>query len=313
MYKTPAPPVGAPAPRAADRAPDAPLDPGADALPLWLERVVHREFPAGSGRIDDAFSARHFTDVAGAYGRDYRPDLAPSGAGNTFAAMSRALVESAGLDREPVGVAIAAHATPDLDCRYAAATYLSEAWPHGPLSFGVSEQGTAAPFAALRLAAAYVKRGGLRKALVLVLDQATLPYETGAGLGGDAGAALLLSAQPVAGAARPLVRHTPGVAVEDVRSLLAGQLAPFGPDVLVAAGPGIDPGRDLPAGTGAVRETGKGFPCTALWAAHAAHVAGPDAGRPLVLVDHDPVSGDLGVCVTGAVTGAVDGAGERPR
>ncbi|MGW6971169.1 hypothetical protein [Streptomyces sp. NPDC054952] len=290
--------MSAPAPGAVpDRRPaDAPLDAVADALPLWLERAVHQVFPTGSGRIDDAFSARHFSDLAGEYGRAYRPELAPAGAGNTFAAMARSLVESAGLDRWPVGVAIAAHATPDLDCRYAAATYLSEAWPDGPLSFGVSEQGTATPFAALRLAGAYARRHGLRKALVLVLDQATMPYATGAELGGDAGVALLLSADPVAGG-RPLVRHTPGVAVEDLRALLAGQLAPFGPDTAVVAGPGIDPGRDLPAGLGEVRETGKGFPCTALWAAYA---AGAPAGRPLALVDHDPVSGDLGVCVTGS-------------
>ncbi|WP_175408100.1 hypothetical protein [Streptomyces sp. TRM64462] len=290
---------------------------------LRLERVVHRVFPAGTSRIDDAFSVRHFTDIAGEYGRAYRPDLAAAGAGNTFASMARALVESLGPDAAEVGVAVVAHAAPDLDCRYAATTYLSEAWPHGPLAFGLSEQGGATPFTALRVATEYVRRHGLRQALVLILDQGTLPYDTeGAVPAGDAGVALLLSADEAPGV-RPRVRQLPGVAPGEVRDLLAEELRPYGGDVTVVAGAGIEPGRDLPAGLAEVRETGKGFPCTALWAHLAGEgpaglparltagrpagegpagepaglSAGLPAGRPLVLAEYDPVGADFGVCV----------------
>ncbi|MFG3107529.1 beta-ketoacyl-[acyl-carrier-protein] synthase family protein [Streptomyces tendae] len=261
---------------------------------LRLQRVTHQVFPAGTSRIDDGFSARHFTDIAGEYGRPYRPDLAASGAGNTFAAMARTLVESLGPEAAEVDVAIVAHATPDLDCRYAATTYLSEAWPHGPLAFGVSEQGGVTPFTALRVAAGYVRRHALRQALVLVLDQATLPYDTpGAALGGDAGVALLLSADDAPGP-RPWMRQFSGVAPGEVRSLLARELGDFGEDVTVVTGAGIDPERDLPPGVARVRRAEEGYPCSALWA----HLRVDDtSAQPVALAEYDPVSGDFGLCV----------------
>ncbi|MGW0845430.1 hypothetical protein ACWD26_35910 [Streptomyces sp. NPDC002787] len=289
MYRTAAVP-------AAHLPPDVPA--------LRLERVAHQVFPSGTSRIDDAFSVRHFTDIAGEYGRAYRPDLAGPGAGNTFASMARTLVESLGTDAADVGVAVVAHATPDLDCRYAATTYLSEAWPHGPLAFGVSEQGGVTPFTALRVATGYVRRHGLRQALVLVLDQGTLPYDTEhATLGGDAGVALLLSADDASGV-RPRVRQLSGVAPGEVPVLLERELRPYGGDVTVVAGTGIEPARDLPGGLAEVRETAKGFPCSALWARLADD---RPAERPLVLAEYDPVAGDFGVCVVEpeGATGAV--------
>ncbi|MFE0171826.1 hypothetical protein ACFWZ2_05875 [Streptomyces sp. NPDC059002] len=283
MYRTPAPDLG-----------------GAPPPALRLARAAHLEFPRGEHRIDDAFSARHFTDLTAAHGRAYRPDLVPGGAGNDFTTMSRRLVEDLGLAAEPVGAVIVAHATPDLDCRHAAATYLSEVWPDGPLTFAVGEQGGIAPFGALGLAGAYARRHALSRVLVLVLDQASLPYDTGAGPQGDAGVALLLAADEAPGI-RPSARVTPGVATDDVRAELARQLAPSlaeGPVTLVA-GPGIDPGRDVPDAVAEVRTTAKGFPCTALWA----ELAGPSAaGERPVLVDRDPLTGDLGVCRTAGGT-----------
>ncbi|MFF7992065.1 hypothetical protein ACFZDG_19990 [Kitasatospora xanthocidica] len=76
------------------------------AAPLRLAGITHRVFGTGTTRIDDAFSERHFTDLTGAYGVDYRPELAGSGAGNTFAAMSRALVESLGAATARVDLAV---------------------------------------------------------------------------------------------------------------------------------------------------------------------------------------------------------------
>ncbi|MFJ8860118.1 hypothetical protein ACIRD8_16975 [Streptomyces sp. NPDC102451] len=286
MYRTAASPGGAP-----------------PASALRLTRAVHQVFPRGDIRIDDAFSARHFSDVTGAYGREYRPGLVGGGVGNDFALMARQLVERLDVAGEEVGVAVVAHATPDLDCRRAAATYLSDAWPHGPLAFGVGEQGGITPFGALGLAGAYAHRHGMRHVLVLVLDQASLPYDTGTELAGDAGVALLLSADDGPGP-RPDARVFPGVGTEDVRGELARRLAPVleaGPVTLVA-GPGIEPARDLPEGAAAVRTVAKGFPCAALWS----ELATADLSRErLVLIDRDPVTGDLGVCTTAS--------GDRPR
>ncbi|MER5264200.1 hypothetical protein ABTZ99_19215 [Actinosynnema sp. NPDC002837] len=258
---------------------------------LGLSRVV-RTRVAPDRSLDDEFSLRHFTDLTSLYGVAVRPDVLAS-PGTTFTALTRSL--HAGLEPlGPVELAIVAHATPDLDCRLAAATYLAEAVPGAPLSFSVSDVGRCAPFAALRIASDYAARHGFSRVLVVIADQATLPYDVGAHdrPAGDAGVALLL--EP-GGAPLSLV-HTPGVAVADLPDALAAGLASVvGPDerVAVVAGAGIDP--ELVRRGGTVRSAAAGYPCTSLWEGLAGSL-----GR-VVLVEHDPVTGDLGLAAVGEV------------
>ncbi|MCC8246768.1 hypothetical protein [Saccharothrix luteola] len=254
---------------------------------LGLARVV-RTRVAPDRSLDDEFSLRHFTDLTSLYGVAVRPEVLAS-PGTTFTALTRSL--HAGLaPLGPVELAIVAHATPDLDCRLAAATYLAEAVPGAPLSFSVSDVGRCAPFAALRIASDYAARHGFARALVVIADQATLPYEVDDRPAGDAGVALLL--EP--GGAPLSVVHTPGVAVVDLPDALAVALASVvGPDerVAVVAGAGIDP--ELVRHGGTVRSAAAGYPCTSLWEGLA------DSLGRVVLVEHDPVTGDLGLAVVG--------------
>lgn len=256
---------------------------------LGLARVVRTRVTPDRA-LDDEFSLRHFTDLTSSYGVEVRPEVLAS-PGTTFTALTRSLhaeLEPLG----PVELAIVAHATPDLDCRLAAATYLASAVPGGPLSFSVSDVGRCAPFAALRIASDYATRHGYSRALVVIADQATLPYEVDDRPAGDAGVALLL--EP-GGAPLSLV-HTPGVAVSDLPGAVAAGLASLvGPDerVAVVAGAGIDP--ELVRHGGTVRTAPAGYPCTALWEGLAESL-----GR-VVLVEHDAVTGDLGMVAVGEV------------
>ena len=259
----------------------------AGARTLGLARVV-RTRVAPDRVLDDEFSLRHFTDLTSGYGVSLRPDVLTA-PGTTFTALTRSLhaaLEPLG----PVELAIVAHATPDLDCRLAAATYLAEAVPGAPLSFSVSDVGRCAPFAALRIATDYATRHGYSRALVVIADQATLPYEVDDRPAGDAGVALLL--EP-GGAPLSLV-HTPGVAVADLPGAIAAGLASLvGPDepVAVVAGAGIDP--ELVRRGGTVRSASAGYPCTALWEGLAGSL------ERVVLVEHDPETGDLGMAAVG--------------
>jgi hypothetical protein len=54
----------------------------------------------------------------------------------------------------------------------ATATYLSHLCPGTPLSFAICDQGSAAPFTALRV----IRDSRPRRALLIVVEQATLPY-----------------------------------------------------------------------------------------------------------------------------------------
>lgn len=254
---------------------------------LGLARVV-RAGVAPDRALDDEFSLRHFTDLTSGYGVELRADVLAE-PGTTFTALTQSLhaaLEPLG----PVGLAIVAHVTPDLDCRLAAATYLAEAVPGAPLSFSVSDVGRCAPFAALRIATDYAARHGYSRALVVIADQSTLPYEVDDRPAGDAGVALLL--EP-GGAPLSLV-HTPGVSAADLPGAIAAGLASLvGEDerVPVVAGAGVDP--ELVRHGGTVRSVRGGYPCTALWDGLADSV-----GR-VVLVEHDAATGDLGMASVG--------------
>ncbi|MEU4442298.1 hypothetical protein AB0K14_05675 [Actinosynnema sp. NPDC050801] len=258
-----------------------------DARTLGVARVV-RTRATPDRALDDEFSSRHFADLTSGFGVAVRPDLLAS-PGTTFTALTRSLhhaLEPLG----PVELAIVAHATPDLDCRLAAATYLAEAVPGRPLSFSLSDVGRCAPFAALRIASDYAVRHGYSRALVVIADQATLPYEVDDRPAGDAGVALLL--EP--GGAPVSVVHTPGVSTADLPGAITAGLASLvGEDerVAVVAGAGIDP--ELVRHGGTVRSAPAGYPCTALWEGLAESL-----GR-VVLVEHDAATGDLGIAVVG--------------
>jgi len=259
--------------------------------PLGVARVVHRKFDGGDRRIDDEFSQRHFADLTKGYGVAVRPEVLV--AGTTFTAMAQDLVAELDLGDDLVDLAMVAHSTPDLDCRLSAATYLSEELTNGPLVFALSDSGTCAPFTALELAGDYARRHGYHRALVLVLDQSTLPYEIdGTAPAGNAGVAILLEDNGSLS-----VGHEIGVRSADLPGAVDAALGSLlGPDsaATVVVGAGIDP--ELVRHSGPVLVAEPGYPCTAAWSLLAAH--GVDAD-PVVLIDHDPSTGDLGYCVVG--------------
>ncbi|PRY37406.1 hypothetical protein [Umezawaea tangerina] len=282
MYRTAAP------------VPEATRRPRLVESPLGVARVVHRKFDGGDRRIDDEFSQRHFADLTRDYGVAVRPEVL--GAGTTFTAMAQVLLRELDLAQDDVvDLAMVAHSTPDLDCRLSAATFLSEELTNGPLVFALSDSGTCAPFTALELAGDYARRHGYHRALVLVLDQSTLPYEIeGAAPRGNAGVALLLEDT---GSAPLAVTHEVAVREADLPGAVdaaLGALVRPGSAATVIVGAGVDP--ELVRHDGPVLVGGAGYPCTSAWSLLAAH--GVPTG-PVVLIDYDRTTGDLGSCAVG--------------
>ncbi|MFJ8311762.1 MULTISPECIES: hypothetical protein [unclassified Streptomyces] len=283
----------------APQAAQAPLARRAPAgFPLRLAKIVHRRFPAGTTRIDDPFSRRHFADLTALYGVEPGPHTAERAAGNTFATMAAALLADLAPEPADLGLAVVAHATPDLDCRRAAVTCLSEVIPGRPQVFAVADCGSAAPFVALEVAGAYIRRHGHRSAAVFVLDQATLPYETGRHLAGDAGAALLFT--PTGEAGSLSVLRVSGATPGDVPAAARAALDDLGcdPAVPVVLGPAVRAARDLPGHTGRTVPAPAGFPASGALGALAAELRRTTHGDgPRVLVDHDPDTAELSVCL----------------
>ncbi|MCW6007302.1 hypothetical protein K1W54_22560 [Micromonospora sp. CPCC 205371] len=273
-----------------------------------MATLAHRRFAGGERRIDDAFSARHFTDLTRGHELSYRPELT-SPAGNPFASMTAALHAEVCADGAGVELGVGAHATPGLGCPVATSTYLASALPEVRLSFAVSENGSCAPYTALRLARLYAARHGFHRVLVLVLDQATIPYEVRlpADLrpAGDAAVALLLTTDgtgaPVEVGQRAGV--SPARVPETVRELVSAMGTPLARLRLVD-GAGLSPGWWTGA-VGPVAETRTapaGYRATATWGELAAAWSG-DETLATVLVDYDRITADLGVCVIGPRAG----------
>src|SRR5262249_54289231 len=57
------------------------------------------------------------------------------------------------------------------------AAYLSHVTPGAPMAFAVCDQGSAAAFSSLRIAREYASSAGVERALVVVVEQAALPYD----------------------------------------------------------------------------------------------------------------------------------------
>ncbi|GGZ46614.1 hypothetical protein GCM10010387_46330 [Streptomyces inusitatus] len=184
---------------------------------------------------------------------------------------------------------VLSHALPDLHPFTAVAPHLNMLLGGGATSTGISQQGLAAPFTALRLVAGYQRGGRCAQAVIAVLEQTTLPthfplaHDTPLV---DSGVLLLLgtdeSEGPVLGEAETLPAGTSP----------AGRLAALtaaDPDgTLVVAGPWVEE-----TGLGPrTHRTDRGTYCTSVWLALARHWrAWRQEYAAVVLCDTDPLSG----------------------
>ncbi|SCG76320.1 beta-ketoacyl-[acyl-carrier-protein] synthase family protein [Micromonospora coxensis] len=286
----------------------------APRAPLRLARVITD--PAGAtgsgGRYSPAL-ADYLADLARLHGLRRGPDDFAGVARTTFTDLVRPLVTE--VADAPVDLIVLAHVTPDAEPGWPA-SFLTGALPGEPLAFAVADQGVAAPFTALRVAAAYARADRFERVLVVLLDQGTFltagpPPQVGAGLvalvldrGGTLGE---MSTRVVAGVPPPRARSVLASSLADFAGTLVTGAAlspPDGPQG-TAPGPVGLPGSGLgPVGLpetapGPVGLPGSGLgpvelPGTGLWRELTDRLAG---GGPVALADYDPAARCLGICV----------------
>jgi hypothetical protein len=144
----------------------------------------------------------------------------------------------------------------------------------------VSDQGTASPFTALMLIGEYARAGSCQRALLVVADQAVVPFALPPGTAvPERDTAVALSLGPVGRARIVALRQHPAVAPSDVDDIVAAELAslPPAPGPIAVLGPD-----DRPAG----------LVGTAPWWALADALDRPGPHRT-VLVDHEASLGYL--------------------
>jgi 4-hydroxymandelate oxidase len=150
--------------------------PGKDGA-LYLRRAQRRVFGAAPELAPQHRAALgvFLTDLVRPYGLALHEDIPD---GHTYGEMAAELIASLVQPHEPVDVLVLAFAIPDMRPGRATATYLSHVCPGGPLAFAICDQGTAAAFTGLRLAREYLRAETCDRALLLVVEQAVLPYST---------------------------------------------------------------------------------------------------------------------------------------
>lgn len=254
------------------------------ALALRAATAVRAPAGPGPGEDDPALLA-YFTDLLGPFGQKPDQDLYRGGAHLHHRDLVDLLLADPAVAAARPELAIVTHALPDLAPFTATAPYLTARLGGRATNFALTEQGLAAPFTALRVAAAYQRAGQATEVVIAVLEQTTLP--TPYPLAGLTDSAALLVLRADAG---PGPRFAGAQSTDDAGRALAARLD--GPDAdhtLVVLGPHVTDGiPDHPA----VHRAAPGSYCTGVWLELARHwQEWQHTHRRIVLCDTDPRTG----------------------
>jgi hypothetical protein len=266
----------------------------ADAL--RLAHVDHHV--AAGGRPFTAMDRDYFRDLWRVYGIRYEEDLFAVGR-NSFHDLLTVTMSRLGAWGAEFDLAVLASATTDTEPVFPMA-YLADATGGGAFTFAVSDQGTAGPFTALRMAADGILSGEIRRALVLTVDQSarlhTGPVPEPLRPRADAVAALVL--EPAGALGSVVVEQATDVPPGEVASRFAAAFAGAtagDQEVDVVTGAGFAAHWD---GCGArALPAARGMPGTGVWATFAeALPRWRSTGRRVLLADYDESLRYLSLC-----------------
>jgi hypothetical protein len=201
---------------------------------LRLVRAERRTFAGPARFLADPGERADLETYLSDLSRPYRseqsggsPVLVTAEQGHSYGEMAEALIGALVPDDEPVGLLVLAYSVHDVQPGRATATYLSHVCPGTPMAFAICDQGSAAAYTALRIARDYPAPVSGARSLVIVVEQAELPYDAGTALPArHRGVAMLFENGPAAAAARLVgVLQRPGLAPAAVAGQAAADLA----------------------------------------------------------------------------------------
>lgn len=242
-----------------------------------LERIVTRTFTHPVQPCDPDDRTYLLDRMKALYGDFTDVSWLTDGPMVSYHDMVRTIVAELGAELVGVDLAITVDASPD--CRHQSfpGPVLSHVLSGDPIMLGVSEQGVAGPFTALRIAHRYLRSGAATRALILIMEQSTLPPDDAAVRPvRDVAVALLLGPQ-----------GTIGLDVPTVAVTRSGVAAAMETDVdLLVAGTGLADQADLGV---PVRWAEPGHPCAGVWLALAELLDTRPGGGRVLVADRDPV------------------------
>ncbi len=275
----------------------------AEARGLRVTRAVAAGF---DGRSEASLhpDLRTFVgDLVRPYGLPLREDLLSEGVGHDYGQMAEGLLGRALSADEPADLLILAFSSPDVRPGAPSALHLSRHCPGQPTAFAVCDQGSAAAFTALRIAAAHHRTGGCRRAVVVLAEQSALHYEAPEPVGlPEEHRAVVLVCEEGAGAGMRIRQEAQPDGSQALRSVLADHrelglgaglllAAELAADLAGAARPADSDPHGAPEAVGTARP---GQPFTGVWTLLADRLAQrPEAAGPLLVADHDRRLGRL--------------------
>jgi hypothetical protein len=263
-------------------------------------RAVRGSFAGPAEFLADAANrasvGEYLTDMARPYGREVPAALfsgPPSPAlGHSYGEMAEQLIGEAVAADEPVDLLVLAFSIHDLRPGRQTAAYLSHVTPGAPMAFAICDQGSAAAFTGLRIAREYASSARVRRALLIVVEQASLPYSSQAAVPSQhRGVAMLYGDCASPRALLAGVRQHPGVAPDRVADVAAAELTRLTDgrrEVGLVLGAALGAAWTAPA-AGLVRVMPPGQPSTGVWWGLADELAsGTSHPDLLVAADYDP-------------------------
>lgn len=224
----------------------------------------------------------YYRDLLAQFDVPYEEQRLRDGPNVSYTELADALLAAPGFPVEAPDLILLTYAVPDLHPLRVVSAYVNTRLGGGARSMALSEQGLRSPYTALRVADAFHRAGRCDRALLLVLEQTSLPYhdplvhDTPLT---DTAAALVLRAGQPGPVAGPPWTGTPAE--------LTALLEATGPDTVVVAGPWVEAGR-----APRVVRCERGTYCTSVWLALAEK---PDLWRDtesgILLCDVDPRTG----------------------
>jgi hypothetical protein len=259
---------------------------------VQLSRVVHRVFPERAEPVYnmDAALARTLIEQ---FGRDSELDTYLASTGNSFIAMSEALLAGLPGGLPDLDAVLLAYHAPDLYKSDVAGCYLAGRLPGTPVPCALAAPGPGAPFLALRVADALCRLGELTQGVLFGFDQNAVVWEAEhpSHSRPDAAVLIQLGARGEAAVAELDEAEAGGPGDPTPARVLAGVMDRH-PAALVVAGAGLAAELDGPdgPGDGGRVETVPGLWSTGVWAGLARRWP---LRQPVLLADYEPVGARL--------------------
>lgn len=133
----------------------------------------------GSGRNECPFDAEmieYYQDLLALFDVPFDEQRLRTGPNVGYTELAESVLAVDGLTVRRPDLVLLTYAIPDLHPFKAVSAHVNHLLGGGARSMAISEQGLQAPYTALQLADAYHRSGGCDSALVLVVEQTTLPY-----------------------------------------------------------------------------------------------------------------------------------------